>query len=104
MLTIPQTGPVALVCNHVTFVDWKSMFGKHSPRRPFGRMWQRVQLSIGEPLDPGQVTSATLEERVASSRPCHERVSGQWALASGRRSHFVAPSRDASRCDSYQAR
>jgi 1-acyl-sn-glycerol-3-phosphate acyltransferase len=44
---------------------WKSLFSHHSPRRLFGRMWQRVELWIGEPLAPEQVTAALLEERVA---------------------------------------
>jgi 1-acyl-sn-glycerol-3-phosphate acyltransferase len=62
---IIATDPVVVIPMRLDGL-WKSMFSYHSPRRLFGRMWQRVELWIGEPLPPEQVTAAVLEQRVAA--------------------------------------
>jgi 1-acyl-sn-glycerol-3-phosphate acyltransferase len=62
---IIATDPVVVIPMRLDGL-WKSLFSHHSPRRLFGRMWQRVQLTIGEPLPPDQVTAALLEQRVAA--------------------------------------
>jgi 1-acyl-sn-glycerol-3-phosphate acyltransferase len=62
---IIATDPVVVIPMRLDGL-WKSMFSYSTERRPFGRMWQRVELRIGEPLAPEHVTAALLEERVAA--------------------------------------
>ena len=56
--------PVAL-CNL-----WGSLFSRRDPlhkRRPY-KLWARIEMRIGKPLPPAQVTSARLEEEVRRLR------------------------------------
>ncbi len=48
---------------------WGSFFSRWGGRamtRPFRRVWSRVEVRIGEPVPPDQVTAQTLAERVAA--------------------------------------
>jgi 1-acyl-sn-glycerol-3-phosphate acyltransferase len=45
---------------------WKSFFSSYRPRRPFGRVGARAELSIGGVLDPSVVTAAYLERKIAT--------------------------------------
>jgi 1-acyl-sn-glycerol-3-phosphate acyltransferase len=48
---------------------WGSFFsrkGGAAMRRPFRRFWSRIELVIGEPIPPDQVTAELLAERVAA--------------------------------------
>jgi 1-acyl-sn-glycerol-3-phosphate acyltransferase len=48
---------------------WGSFFsrkGGAAMRRPFRRFWSRIELVIGEPIPPDQVTAEILAERVAA--------------------------------------
>jgi 1-acyl-sn-glycerol-3-phosphate acyltransferase len=60
---IVATDPVPVIPMRLDGL-WKSMFSRHAPRRPFGRLWHRVRLWIGEPLASDRVSAAVLEERV----------------------------------------
>ena len=48
---------------------WGSFFsrkGGPAMRRPFRRVWSRIELVVGEPVPPEQVTAGELARRVAA--------------------------------------
>jgi len=48
---------------------WGSFFSRKGGRamtRPFRRFWSRVEVRIGKPMPPGDVTAQTVAERVAA--------------------------------------
>jgi 1-acyl-sn-glycerol-3-phosphate acyltransferase len=56
--------PIAL-CNL-----WGSLFSRRDPlhkRRPY-KLWARIEMRIGEPIPPGEVSAARLEEEIRRLR------------------------------------
>lgn len=60
---ILEADPVPVVPMHLGGL-WQSVFSRHTPRRPFRRVWSRIWLRVGAPLSPGEATAENLEQRV----------------------------------------
>jgi 1-acyl-sn-glycerol-3-phosphate acyltransferase len=60
---ILKENPVPVIPMHLGGL-WQSVFSRYSPRRPFGRIWSRVRLVVGEPMPPEGASAALLEEKV----------------------------------------
>lgn len=60
---IVKENPVPVIPMHLGGL-WQSIFSKYSPRRPLRRVWSRVRLVVGDPLPPGGVSAALLEDEV----------------------------------------
>lgn len=55
--------PVPVIPMHLRGL-WGSLFSRERSRRPFRRMWSRVELAVGAPIAPEAVTAAALEMAV----------------------------------------
>lgn len=60
---IVATDPVPVIPMHLGGL-WGSFFSRSPERRLFRRVWSRIELRIGAPVAPSQVTAEGLEQRV----------------------------------------
>ncbi|HMJ16432.1 MAG TPA: 1-acyl-sn-glycerol-3-phosphate acyltransferase, partial [Polyangiaceae bacterium] len=87
---ILRENPVPVIPMHLGGL-WQSVFSRSRPRRPLRRIWSRVRLVIGQPLEPRGLSALTLEEHVralsiqvkprSQAEPCDAQVTDAIARA-----------------------